>query len=108
MRRRILVIYGAVIAVIGAGVVALLWWQGWFSPSPAAVIKDAIESANAGDFERATRDIVTPRRELYNKEPDLRDATWNAITRYGTIKEVEILEQKQFGSAVMQVKYSIR
>src|SRR5262245_57948297 len=104
MRKRALWIAGGLaLAALGF----YLWWAGWFGPSAEAVFRDTLMRANAGDYEGAVRNLHAKARGFYADRPELRKATFDAITRNGTIDFIEIHTRQELRPDLLILKYSI-
>jgi hypothetical protein len=85
-----------------------LWWKGRPSPTPGNVIKETLEIANAGDYEKAARNMAYNLQEIWEENPGLRDAMLDSVTRGRTITEVEILASPKGSVDRVTVVYGIR
>jgi hypothetical protein len=108
MRRGTKIFWGTAALLIVSGAVSLLWWQGAFSPSPEAVIRDTLERANRGDYEGAVSNLTSNmRNSFWNTDPEIRKASLDAVTRHGEFKDVDVLKVEDFGHYSKMVRYRI-
>jgi hypothetical protein len=94
-------------ALAGAGVAFYLWRAGSLSQSPARVVTDTLQLANAGQYEAANANLLSKLQNVYDTEHGLRDATWGTITRGSSIRDIEILKQT-IGANAATVVFAIR
>src|SRR5262249_36389188 len=84
-----------------------LWWTGWFSRSPGAVVEDTLTKANDGDYEGALANLASSPRSFYAGRPDLWQATCNAIGRKGKIRKIDVYDTLFFDRSAL-VAYVIQ
>jgi hypothetical protein len=76
------------------GVLVYLWQAGWFTPSPAAVLKDTFQKANEGRYAEATENLFAVTREEFARDPKLMNFVWETVTMGKTVEELTILDEQ--------------
>jgi hypothetical protein len=90
-------------------VTALLFClPGCGSRSPGTVLKNALQAANEGNYEKATEALNSTWRKMLDDKPSQK-MLWDGVTVGGTIKGVEILKEEtrgEGGTVSYRIRYS--
>lgn len=93
-------VFYAILIILCGAILACpitLWAKGSFSPAPALILKETIDSANKLQFEEARANLAGASRKLYQTNLNDEYKMWSSVTRNASIKEVHIISEWNTG-----------